>query len=133
MIRSLVASAALVGLMGLAPAPPPAQDDLSRCFYPSQIERIGNDVSPTVRYFQASRGRVYRLETEGACFTPSTRVLRIAPHVATSNRVCSGDQLRVATTVSNLPRTCLARLSEQVTDPTEVRGSGLGLTGSSSN
>lgn len=133
MIRSLIASAAFLGLMGVSPAPPPAQNDFSRCFYPSQIERIGNDVGPTVRYFQASRGRVYRLETEGACFAPSTRVLRIAPYVATSDRVCSGDRLRVATTVSNLPRTCLARLSEQVTDPTEVSDSGLGLTGNASN
>lgn len=133
MMRSLVASVALFGLMGAAPAPPSGQDELARCVYPGQIERVGNDVGPTSRYFQASRGRVFRVDTTEDCFEPSSRGMGIMPYVSTSERMCSGDELRVTTSVSDLPRTCVARLSERVTDAAEIRSSGLGLSGRSSN
>lgn len=134
MIRSLVVSGiALFGLMGLAPAQGAGPDAAAMCFYPNQIERVGNEVSPQSLYFQASGGRVYRLDTATDCFAPSTRGVSIAPFVETSDRMCPNDQLKVTSTVSSLPRTCVARLSAVITDPAEIRSSGLGLVGNQSN
>ena len=134
MIRSIVFSgAALFGLMGVAPAQDAGPDSPAMCVYPNQVERIGNDVNPQSRYFQASGGRVYRLDTATDCFEASAPGFRIAPYVKTSERMCPKDELEVTTTLSGIPRTCVARLSEQVTDPAEIRASGLGLTGRRSN
>lgn len=134
MIRLLVVTGvAAFGLMGVAPAQDAAQDTPDRCVYPNQVERVGNDVTPQSRYFQASRGRVFRLDTETACFEPSARGFRFAPFVSTSETMCPNDELEVTMAVAGVPRTCVARLSEVITDPGEIRSSGLGLTGRGSN
>lgn len=130
MVRLLVVSGvALVGLMGLAPAQDAAHDAPTMCVYPNQVERLGNDVNPQSRYFQASRGRVYRLDTATDCFEPSVRGFQFKPYVSTSDKMCPNDQLEVTLAVAGVPRTCVARLSEVITDPGEIRSSGLGLTG----
>ena len=130
MIRLLVVSGVtLFGLTGAAPAQDAGQDAPNLCVYPNQVERVGNDVTPQSRYFQASRGRVYRLDTATDCFEPSVRGFQFKPYVSTSEKMCPNDELEVTMAVAGVPRTCVARLSAEITDPSEIRSSGLGLTG----
>ncbi|MNS91015.1 hypothetical protein D3C72_1250880 [compost metagenome] len=129
MVRMFVLSASvLLGSMTAAQAQNVEGATVVRCVYPNQIERVGYGVLPESRYFQASRGRVYRLDTQHACFERFTRVLRVEPHVATSARMCPGDQVRVTMSVSGVPRACLARLSGPIRDTAEIMSARSGLT-----
>lgn len=128
MIRMFMLSASvLLGSMTAAPAQNVEGDAMVGCVYPNQIERVGYHVLPESRYFQASRGRVYRLDTQHACFEPFTLRVRVEPHLGTSARMCPGDQVRVTMSVSGGPRSCLARLSGPIRDPAEIRSARSGL------
>lgn len=109
------------------PAPSSA-DGSTQCLYAHQIERVGYYTTATDRYFQASGGRIYRVNTSTDCFTPETRRVRIEPYMAQGTQLCPNQEVRVTMTVADLPRVCIARLSARVTDRAELRVSGLGVT-----
>ena len=94
-----------------------ARSDPGLCFEAAQVSNFRTE-NDRQAYIRSQRGDVFRLDTTAPnCFDAATRSLAIEPYGGSRVRMCPGDEVKVTVLDGSMaPKTCIARLSERITD-----------------